>query len=227
MRDERVSAIDVGLKADWLNSRLRTNVALYRNKFKDLQIGQFEAGSGGASLRLVNAGRATHQGFELDVVAILAEGLILDLTYGYLDGDFNEYLALNPATDRQADIADVTSVPAPENTASIGLQYDFRPTSLGALSLRFDATYTGKSRFHPFLNQHDSAADRWLLDARLSLNDIDIGGNGRLRVSLWAKNLADKEYREWGIDFATLGFAGATWGRPRSYGIDFVLQVGN
>ena len=27
VRDERVSAIDVGLKADWLNSRLRTNVA--------------------------------------------------------------------------------------------------------------------------------------------------------------------------------------------------------
>ena len=227
VRDEEVSAIDVGLKADWLNSRLRTNIALYRNKFDNLQIGQFEAGSGGASVRLVNAGKATHQGIELDVVAILAEGLILDLTYGYLDGDFDEYVALNPATDQEADIAEVTSIPAPENTASIGLQYDFRPSALGALSLRFDATYTGKTRFHPFLNQHDSAGGRWLLDARASLNDIAIGGNGALRISLWVRNLTDREYREWGIDFATLGFAGATWGRPRSFGIDFVYQVGH
>lgn len=226
VRDERISAIDVGLKADWLNSRLRTNIALYRNKFDDLQIGQFEAGSGGASLRLVNAGKATHQGIELDVVAILAEGLILDLTYGYLDGEFDEYVALNPSTDREADIADVTSIPAPENTASIGLQYDFRPAALGAMSLRFDATYIGDSQFHPFLNQYDSAPGRWLLDARASLNDIAIGGNGALRLSVWVKNLTDKEYREWGIDFATLGFAGATWGRPRTYGIDLVFQVG-
>ena len=226
VRDERVSAIDVGIKADWLNSRLRTNIALFRNKFDDLQIGQFEAGSGGASLRLVNAGKATHQGIELDVVAILAEGLILDLTYGFLDGKFDEYVALNPATDTEADIADVTAIPAPENTASIGLQYDFKPTALGALSLRFDATYTGSTRFHPFLNQHDSAESRWLLDARLSFNDISFGDGDALRISLWVKNLADKEFREWGIDFATLGFAGATWGRPRSYGIDLVYQLG-
>ena len=227
VRDEEVSAIDVGLKADWLNNRLRTNVALFRSKFDNMQIAQFEAGSGGASTRLVNAGKATHQGIELDVIAILAEGLILDLTYGYLDADFDEYLARNPATDQEEDIADITSVPGPENTASIGLQYDFRPWAFGALSLRFDATYTDKSRFHPFLNQYDSADRRWLLDARASLNDIEIGGNSSLRISLWVRNLTDKEYREWGIDFATLGFAGATWGRPRSYGIDLVYRVGN
>ena len=65
-----------------------------------------------------------------------------------------------------------------------------------------------------------------MLDARLSFNDISFGDGDALRISLWVKNLADKEFREWGIDFATLGFAGATWGRPRSYGIDLVYQLG-
>ncbi|MYF11459.1 MAG: TonB-dependent receptor, partial [Gammaproteobacteria bacterium] len=119
-----------------------------------------------------------------------------------------------------------TTVPAPETTASIGLQYDFRPTPMGTLSLRFDATHTGKMRFHPFQNLYDSAKARWLLDARASLNGIDLGG-GDLRISLWIKNLADEEYREWGIDFASLGYAGATWGQPRTYGIDLVYQIGN
>jgi len=223
--EEEVSAIDVGLKAEWLNGRVRTNLALFRNKFDDLQIAQFEAGSGGASSRLVNAGKATYQGIELDAVAIVAEGLIADFNFGYLDAEFDEYVARNPGTDQEQDIADATAVPAPETTASIGLQYDFRPTPMGTLSLRFDATHTGKMRYHPFQNQYDSAKARWLLDARASLNDIDFGG-GELRISLWIKNLADEEYREWGIDFASLGYAGATWGQPRTYGIDLVYQMG-
>ena len=224
--EEEVSAIDAGLKAEWLNGRVRTNLALFRNKFDDLQIAQFEAGSGGASSRLVNAGKATYQGIELDAVAILAEGLIADFNFGYLDAEFDEYVARNPGTDQEQDIADATTVPAPETTASIGLQYDFRPTPMGTLSLRFDATHTGKVRYHPFQNQYDSAKSRWLLDARASLNDIDLGG-GDLRISLWIKNLADEEYREWGIDFASLGYAGATWGQPRTYGIDLVYQMGH
>ena len=224
--EEEVSAIDAGLKAEWLNGRVRTNLALFRNKFDDLQIAQFEAGSGGASSRLVNAGKATYQGIELDAVAILAEGLIADFNFGYLDAEFDEYVARNPGTDQEQDIADATTVPAPETTASIGLQYDFRPTPMGTLSLRFDATHTGKMRFHPFQNLYDSAKARWLLDARASLNGIDLGG-GDLRISLWIKNLADEEYREWGIDFASLGYAGATWGQPRTYGIDLVYQMGH
>ena len=224
--EEEVSAIDAGLKAEWLNGRVRTNFALFRNKFDDLQIAQFEAGSGGASSRLVNAGKATYQGVELDAVAILAEGLIADLNFGYLDAQFDEYVARNPATDQEEDIAGATAAAAPETTASIGLQYDFRPTPVGTLSLRFDATHTGKVRYHPFQNQYDSAKARWLLDARASLNDIDLGG-GALRISLWIKNLADEEYREWGIDFASLGYAGATWGQPRTYGIDVVYQMGH
>ncbi len=224
--EEEVSAIDAGLKADWLDGRMRTNLALFRNKFDDLQIAQFEAGSGGASSRQVNAGKATYQGIELDAVAILADGFIVDLNFGYLDAEYDEYVARNPATDQEEDIADATTAGAPKTTASIGLQYDFNPTAVGTLSLRFDATHTSKARYHPFQNQYDSAKARWLLDARASLNDIDVGG-GTLRLSLWIKNLADEEYREWGIDFASLGYAGATWGQPRSYGIDLVYRMGN
>ena len=225
VREEEISAVELGLKADWWDSRLRTNVALFHNKFNDVQIGQFEAGSGGASLRLINAGQASYTGIELDMVALLFPGLIADVTYGYTHGEFDEYLALDPLTDQQMDIAAVTTMPGmPEYTANIGLQYDFNPFPWGRLSLRFDATYSDDIVFHPFLNRYDSAADHWLLNARISLNDIALGDGGRLRVSAWVRNLADEQYREWGIDFATLGFAGNTYGRPRTYGIDLVYS---
>ena len=198
---------------------------MFHNKFNDVQIGQFEAGSGGASLRLINAGQASYTGIELDMVALLSPGLIADVTYGYTHGEFDEYLALDPLTDQQMNIAAVTTIPGmPEHTANIGLQYDFDPFPWGRLSLRFDATYSDDIVFHPFLNRYDSAADYWLLNARISLNDIALGDGGRLRVSAWVRNLADEQYREWGIDFATLGFAGNTYGRPRTYGIDLVYS---
>ncbi len=226
--EEEVDSFELGMKADWLNNRLRTNVALFYNEFTDIQITQFEAGTGGASSQLVNAGEATYWGVELDMVAILAEGLIMDVTYGYLDSDYDEYLARDPATDQEVDISNITTVTrAPEHTGNIGLQYDFAPFDFGSLSARFDATYTDEFVFHPFQNQFDAAQDRWLLNARVSLNDISLGDVGTLRVSAWGKNLADEEYEEWGIDFASLGWAGNTFGRPRTYGIDFVVNFGN
>lgn len=227
VNEEEMTALEWGLKADWLNDRLRTNVAIYRNEAEDLIVAQFEAGSGGASTVLTNAGKATYAGMELEVVAILTERLIAEVSYGYLDAEFDEYLARDPFTDQEVDISNVTTMPgAPEQTANIGLQFDREPGVLGALSLRFDATYTDDVVFHPFQNQYDSSDGYWLMSVRASLNDIDMGGNGQLRISLWGQNLADEEYRNWGIDFASLGFAGATWGQPRTYGVDFVYELG-
>ena len=223
--EEEITAWEIGMKAEWWNRRLRTNIAVFHNEFDDIQIAQFEAGSGGASTRLVNAGEGTYQGFELDGVAVLAEGLLLDFTYGYLDAQFDEYMARDPASDQEVDISDATT-PArtPEHTANIGLQYDFRFTVQFWLSARVDANYTDEFTFHPFANQFDSADDRWLINARLSINDIAIGERGSLRVSAWGKNLTDEEHREWGIDFGSLGYAGDVYSRPRTYGVDVVYN---
>ncbi len=223
--EEEIDAYELGMKAEWWDNRLRTNVAVFYNEYDDIQIAQFEAGSGGASSILRNAGEATFWGVELDMVAVLAEGLILDATYGYLDAEFDEYLARNPTTDQEEDISNVTTVArTPENTLSVGLQYDFAPFEWSTMSARLDAAYQDEMTFHPFNNQYDSTEDRWLLNARLSMDDIQLGDRGTLRISAWGKNLTDEEYREWGIDFGSLGYAGNVYGRPRTYGVDVVYN---
>ena len=225
--EETIGAFEIGLKADWLDSRLRTNIAVFYNEVDDAQIAQFEAGSGGASSALVNAGEATFQGVELDLLAILTEELSLDVTYGYLDAEFGTYEAIDPATDQIVDVSGITTVPrAPENTAAIGLQYDFSSFSFADVSARFEATYLDSVTFSAINNQYDSAEAHWLMGARVSLNNIQLGDSGALRISAWGKNLADEEYREWGIDFGSLGYAGVVFGAPRSYGIDVVYTFG-
>jgi len=225
--EETVNSYELGLKSELLDRRVRLNVALFINDYTDIQITQFEAGTGGASSVIVNAGEGTYQGIEIDLVAIPVEGLTLDLNYGYLDAEFDSYDGVNPVTNQIEDLSDITTVPyAPENTAALGVQYDFPMTGFGEVSARVDFTYKDEVVFHPFQNQYSSADDRTLVNARLSLNSIPLssGGEHRLDVSLWGKNLTDEEYREFGIDFGSLGWAGALYGDPRTYGIDFRYQ---
>ncbi|MCG3170144.1 MAG: Vitamin B12 transporter BtuB [Pseudomonadales bacterium] len=226
---EEVESIELGLKSELFDNRLRLNAALFFNDYTDVQIAQFEAGSGGASSRTVNAGAATMKGIEFDIVAVPVDGLTIDLSYGYLDAEFDEYLSrdpdrTSPTFDQLLDISDNTTVPqAPENTASLGVQYDFEPFSFGALSARLDVAYKDTFVFHSYENEWNSPDDRTLVNGRLSLNDIKLGSDkGSLRVSLWGKNLTDEEYINWGIDFGALGFSGATYGEPRTYGLDVV-----
>ncbi len=223
--EETLDSFELGLKSDWLDRRLRVNAALFYNDYQDMQIAVFEAGSGGASSRITNAGESTYQGLELELVALLSENITLDLTYGYLDAEFDEYNARNPVTNQIENIASVTTVTrAPENTGALGLQYSLPNTGVGALSARVDVTYTDSMTFHPFQNQFDSSDSRTVANARLTLDELSVGEGGELRLSAWVKNFTDEEYREWGIDFGTLGFAGNTWNQPRTFGFDVIYQ---
>lgn len=224
--EEELKAVELGVKSELLNNRLRLNAAVFYNDYTDIQTAQSELGTGGASSRIVNAGQATIKGIELDVVAVPIDGLTVDLSYGYLDAKHDEFLERNPVTDQLEDISHLTSIPmAPRNTASLGVQYDFEPMRFGALSTRIDVSYRDSVDMHPYLNQWTSSGSRTLVNGRISLNDIRIGccdDKSRLRVSLWGRNLANEEYVNFGIDFGSLGFAGVTMGEPRTYGIDLV-----
>lgn len=223
--EENITAWELGMKSDLFDKRVRANVAVFYNDYTDIQTAQFEAGAGGASSRLVNAGGATIQGLELDIVALISEGLTADLTYGYLDAEYDEYLQRDPATDQSVNIADASTIArAPDHTLNLGLTYAFNPFEWGQLVARVDVNYMDEMVFHPYLNTLDKADDRTLVNARVSLKDIGLGDSGRLRISAWGKNLTDEEYQQWGIDFGSLGFAGNTFGKARTYGVDFIYN---
>ena len=223
--EEEVEVWEIGLKSEWWDNRLRFNMAVFHNDYTDIQVAQFAAGAGGASSNIVNAGEATYQGFEMELTMAPTDGLLLNASYGYLDAEYDEYVQRNPATNELEDISGITEVAyAPENTWTVGAQYDFDPFSFGQLSMRADVSYFDEIVFHPYQNDHTPTDDRTLLDGRISLNDIGAGEGGSFRVSVWGKNLTDEEYRLFGIDFGTLGFSNAVFGAPRTYGVDVVYN---
>ncbi len=129
-------------------------------------------------------------------------------------------------TQCQKHIADLTNglMHAPQKSAALILQYEFTATSIGHVTARVDTTYSSERAFHVLLHTFDSVNSYNLVNARLTLSEIPLVPQGNLRVSLWGKNLGDKEYREFGIDFSSLGFAVNTYGQERSAGLDIIYE---
>ena len=89
---QKVWAYEAGVKADWLDSRLRTNIALFWNDISELQQ---TAQIGAGSFAQQNVGDATVKGVEFEVIAQPIDGLNLFANIGYMDG---EYDRLDPAS---------------------------------------------------------------------------------------------------------------------------------
>jgi iron complex outermembrane receptor protein len=94
----------------------------------------------------------------------------------------------------------------------------------GQVTARLDWTYRSQVYYHPStitspLNETVKSPGYGLLDARVTLSEIKVAGFDA-QIAGYIKNLTNKEYKLWGIDFGALGFAGNTWGTPRTYGIE-------
>lgn len=235
--EENVTSYELGLKSEWLNRRLRLNGALFHYKYTDKQVAQFEAGTGGASSKIVNAGKANATGIELDLTARPIDDLLLTLSYGYIDFEYDSFVTgvQDPATgfpvfgaDGEAVVEDIsgtaaTNVTSPKSSASLRAEYTVARTALGDFVLHVDGSYTGARTFQEQLNTFDSSDSYSLWNARLALNEIPLGA-GSLNAALWGRNLGNKKVREYGIDFGALGFATNTFKELRSVGIDLLYR---
>ncbi len=97
-RPETVQTWEVGMKSSWLNRRLTVNLDVYRNRYRDQQIGVqlTSAGAGGAApvttAGIINAARVNIWGIEADIAWRVSDPLTLSLGYAYTDAKFATYV---------------------------------------------------------------------------------------------------------------------------------------
>lgn len=214
VEEETIVDYELGLKSQWMDDRVRLNLAAFYYDFDDLQVSDFRGGS----TILVNAGKAEVQGFEVEFVALPTEHLRVTADFGYTDFVYKEFF------EGGVDRADEAKAPlVPKKSGTVAAEYTFDPFAFGVLQARIDATHRDGYKFNPFNYVHDSAGATTLYNARLTLGEIPISV-GELRLALWGRNLGDKEYRDFGVDFGPLGFAVNTWAEQRSYGLDVIYE---
>ncbi len=213
---ETLWSYESGIKSQWLDNRLRFNAAAFISKYSDIQV---NVQSDPTNIRLtdvLNAGKATVKGVEVDLTLAPVRNLRLSVNYGYLLARYDEIL--DATGSNIADNYRFTN--APKHTIAVDLTYDLPRLPIGQLSA--NVNYTAQS--DKFTNSTISSGkyiigDYGLLNARLTLGDIP--GVKGVRASLWGRNLTDKNYY---IMQFNVGRPGALFGEPRTYGVDLNVE---
>jgi iron complex outermembrane receptor protein len=226
---EKATAYEIGIKTEWMEHRLRLNATGFYTDYSNLQVNQYTGGVGTTT----NAD-AYYEGFELEGQFLPFHELSLDGSVGYVNPVYTYYPYTNPDTGLLQNYASIAKFPyVPDWTIHMGAQYYFPEQSWGAPSLRVDYSMmserywfgTNLPNANPFNNVIKDPGQN-LLSARFIVSDIPVTAGAKMEVQVYGTNLLDQDLRDSGIDFGGLGFAGVSFGEPRSVGFTLDLKYG-
>ena len=229
--EETVNAGEMGIKAEFLDGQLRSNLAGFINSFSDLQRTLLESatapgGEAGMSVasaaqRQLNAADALIVGIELELrwLPHFFEGFEFNAAVGWLNADYQRFDSFDLDGDRRPD---------PEEARRLDFAYVPDWTVHGDASYTFDApwgagdggSFTVRTSYSwsddKFANDQNSyyLADYGLLDFSVTYTAVE-----HFQVSLFGKNLLDRPYNDFALD---LSFARVDWGigTPRTWGLE-------
>ena len=140
---ETLTAYELGLKSDWLDHRLRVNVATFYDNYKNIQLIVNDCAFAGPQFAEpcaapINAGTAHIDGAELEVQARPTRALSVDASASYLH--FN-YVSLSSLAIGSGITPDMTTPFAPRWKYSTGVQYDIALGRMGSLIPRLDLNH--------------------------------------------------------------------------------------
>ncbi|MBK6279790.1 MAG: TonB-dependent receptor [Gammaproteobacteria bacterium] len=219
--EETVGTWEAGIKSQFLDDRVRLNAALFTSDYEDIQL-SFAAIGDPTNTVLYNAGKASIDGAELDLTALITDSLVLTLGYGYLDTSVDE--VIDPATGANlVNTAKYALPSAPENSFTADLDYTFPSFGYGELVLNVNYASIDESEFvsTPTFGYNIPEYDLW--NARLTLRELCLG-EGRAAVAIWGKNLADEEYLLDGIESFPWSQMVAPFGESRTWGVDLTYE---
>jgi iron complex outermembrane recepter protein len=210
---ELATQIELGIKSQWFDDRLRINAVLFDIDYEDLQVFH----SVGFDVIVENAGQATSKGAELEVIALPVEGLELSASYSYLDARYDEFLSGG------VDNSGNKLTRSPKNAYTLSSSYSMPLGDAGELNFRLD--YVNQGELYIAASNSDlSKLDGYeLYNARVSFQSADEAWE----LALWGKNLTDEEYAIHSSDLSILGSISTSdiLGNPRTYGVTFTYNM--
>lgn len=193
--EETLTSYEVGVKSQWLDNRLRTNFAVFYTDYKDLQVSSFTASADGQTFIPVftNAGAATIKGAELELTALITDGLAVTANVGYLNAGYDEFLAApDPVSGQVVDVSDEREiVNSPKWDTFLGFSYAIPLAPGGELTLSANWAYRSKTYLEVNSSENLAQDGYSIFDAAINYESPD----KRWLVTLGGKNLADKQYR--------------------------------
>ncbi len=229
---ESVDAYELGLKADWLDRTLRTNIALYYTKYDNKQeeiVQPAPPGSSSPQETVVkNASSATIKGIEIETIAQLARGFSFNGSFSYSDAKFDNFLNDVNGDNIPDNVSTLTLRRAPKFQWSAGLNWTHELGS-GRIDastiLRFQSKYqTCIAPARPVVvgnvvnDPRCRTEDREDLSAQIGYA-FDLGNRREVRFSVFGRNLTDNRGLASTLPVAGL-FTFGTAKPPRIFGAE-------
>lgn len=220
-KPEKLKAWEVGLKTELFDRRLRLNLAAFTYGYTNIQVNNYQPNG-----QLISNGAAARiKGVELEMLAQPVSGLTFNGSLAYTHDRFTNY----PDADYNFLVPDCDfSIPnssrvcrasangnklpgSPTFTASLGFNYEHELAS-GKLGLSgnvyHNSGFYGTTDNDPRIHQEDYQ----LVNSSIYWESAD-----NLRVTLWGKNLFDKDYaRNVIISSNAVSYVASA---PRTYGV--------
>jgi iron complex outermembrane receptor protein len=185
---EEVSAYEAGIKADWFDRRLRTNIAVFRNEITGKQVSVFLPEFLVSAVQ--NAAEAYTKGVELEVTAVPTDRVTLTGTVGYLKARYTNWPNAFgcPAACRSGD--GLKLVYAPEWTASVRGEWKVPLPIPGEFSISGEYQYQSTAEGNPANDPDVQAAASHYVNAfaRYKIDD-------NITVSAALRNLTNRTDR--------------------------------
>jgi len=191
---EKVKAYEIGAKTEFLDHRVRLNLAGYimdrtgsQIDFSSVSFDQI-TGSNRNTVETVNApGTTKIRGAEADLTINPLEGLTLTGSYAYTHTDIPSIA--NPFTGVMQKVYIVFT---PRNAVSGAIDYSV-PVGSANLKFHIDANHADATQtFDQYATKNDAS---FIVNARLSFGDIRLGqGNSTLTIAAWSRNLFNEAH---------------------------------
>jgi iron complex outermembrane receptor protein len=233
---ETVKSYEVGLKADWLDRRLRTNIAIFQTDYTNKQeevvqatVAPFNTSPQETVVR--NAAAARIRGFEAEITAVPDDHLTFNMSVAYIDAKYLSFMRDLNGDNIPDDASTLSLRRAPKWSWSVGANYD-REVGDGKLELSTQFRFVDKYATSIVPNRpivlgqvtndlRSIAETREILDASIAYTH-HIGG-ADVRFTVFGRNLTNNR----GLA-STLPVAGLfTFGSarpPRSFGAEAMIK---
>ena len=212
--------IELGMKGDFMDGRLRLNVAIFNTEFEDLQRNQV------LPLPIppyqetvkVNAGKSTNEGFELEFNYLATDNLRIDGNVAVMDHKYDIFVwdeTPNDGIDNPTDFSGFGLPFSPELSWYLSFTYDQELGDMGSVTYNLNTYFQDEAETQPTNPIYSQLEERTIISANVTWRDAA----DQYYVKLWGQNLNDEMYRDGSNNVAGL-WNFTLYGPPMSYGIE-------
>ena len=214
---------EVGAKSEWLDNRLRVNVALFEQDYKDMQITQSLIPEDAppevvAVIFTNNAASSKIKGVEIELEAVPTPNWLFSGMYSYLDTEFSEFLVpegfrlLAGAPPIESRVGNDLKH-SPRHMASLVARYTHELSQGGNIAVQAAYRYI-KRNFGDVDNLPFGEIPSYnVLGARVTYS----APGDDWSITLWGNNLNGEDY--FVSVYPNLGSGWGTVAPPRTYGV--------